>query len=413
MNSPQTKLDGHKRRPALQLVFTLLLGFLSAQALAGPVELTAKFKPDPTNPHMNQFINTTPISGVCTESLLCDELFSISIPLKLQATTTIFANHTDPRKGAFIKVPADWKDITVTSPSGDAKQLKFRISGFGGKYVLNKGAAEITGGGYHNELWEGGFWFRSVSGPCQPTGPQFISSHEQGFIWLAHTSTACTKKALFNLDDFSIELPSIVYELQTPDPLSMESGTYTGSINYTVGPGSDFDFGDVLVPDNSVLTLNFTLSMEHLFKVQFPPGADRLTLIPDGGWQQWLNRGRRPEKLFANQSFQAWASSPFKMHLECQYSVGNQCGIQNAAGHLVPVETRVTLPPGLTNESNQSINRQLLSNSTPSVFHPSYFIYNGRATLHFEVGRDSVKQMTEHAGTRYSGNVTVVWDTEI
>ncbi|WP_338806847.1 hypothetical protein V8U11_06280 [Pseudomonas chlororaphis] len=235
----------------------------------------------------------------------------------------------------------------------------------------------------------------------------------KGFFGAHLPAHPVQKKALFNLDDFSITRNSIIYELKTPDPLAMESGTYTGSIQYTVGPGGDFDFGDVLVPDDNVLTFNFTLSVEHLLKVQFPPGADRLTLIPDGGWQQWLNRGRRPEKLFANQNFQAWASSPFKMQLQCQYSVGDQCGIQNAAGHLVPVETRVTLPPGLIDKNNQPVNRQPLSNSTPIIFHPSYYVDNGRATLHFEVGRDSVKQMTEHAGTCYSGNVTVVWDTEI
>ncbi|WP_338806846.1 hypothetical protein V8U11_06275 [Pseudomonas chlororaphis] len=152
MNSPQTKLDGHKRRPALQLVFTLLLGFLSAQALAGTVELTAKFNPNPQNPNMNQFINTTPNSGICT-SYTCN---SVKLPLKIQTTTTIFANHTDPRKGGFIKVPADWREITAISPSGDAKQLKFRIIEFGGDYWLNKTAAEITGGGNSSDLWEGG-----------------------------------------------------------------------------------------------------------------------------------------------------------------------------------------------------------------------------------------------------------------
>ncbi|TKK39231.1 hypothetical protein PflCFBP13517_22995 [Pseudomonas fluorescens] len=192
----------------------------------------------------------------------------------------------------------------------------------------------------------------------------------------------------------------------------MEIGTYSGSAIYTIGPGGDFDFGDVLASNDTTLIFNFTLSVEHILKVQFPPGADRLAMIPDGGWQQWLHRGRRPEKLLANQNFQMWASSQFKMQLQCQYSVANQCGIQNESGHLVPVETRVTLPSGLINESNLPVSRQLLS-SDSSIFHPSYYVDNGRATLHFEVGRESVEQMTAHAGTRYSGNVIVVWDSQI
>lgn len=221
------------------------------------------------------------------------------------------------------------------------------------------------------------------------------------------------KKANFDIESLGLDVVNIAYELVTPDPLSMAIGTYHGSVDYSVGPGGDFDFGDILQPSDSVLTLKFTLSVMHILKVQFPPGADRLSLIPDGGWQQWLHRGRRPEKLFANQSFQFWNSARFKMQLKCDYTVGEQCGIRNESGHLVPVETRVTLPAGVAALSGMPVNRHLLSATHATNFMSTQYVDNGRASLHFEVGRDSVKEMTEHAGSRYSGNVTIIWDSQV
>ena len=101
------------------------------------------------------------------------------------------------------------------------------------------------------------------------------------------------------------------------------------------------------------------------------------------------------------------------MQLQCQHTVGEQCGIRNESGHLVPVETRVTLPAGITGSSGMAVNRQLLSATNATNFLPSHYVDNGRASLHFEVGRDSVKDMTEHAGSRYAGNVTIIWDGQI
>lgn len=304
----------------------------------------------------------------------------------------------------MLKVPRSFKEVTVKSLTGEERIVQVRVVGFGARYNVTPAIA-------HAAVW-GSSWVNAPAN-CSSSGVGSGNGNVYTFFWLFNNNNACIKTARSALSSFYYDSFSFAYELNTPDPLQMSAGQYSGSVTYSLGPYGDFDFGDVFIPQDQELKLNFTLSVEHIFNVVFPVGADRLTLVPDGGWQQWLQHGRRPVKLFANQSFQIWSSGAFKMNLQCQYLVGEQCGIQNGDGDLVPVETRVTLPPGIAALSGMSVNRHLLSNSSPSIFHPSQYVDNGRATLHFEVGRDSVAQMTNHAGTRYEGNVTIVWDSEL
>jgi hypothetical protein len=210
---------------------------------------------------------------------------------------------------------------------------------------------------------------------------------------------------------------NFAYELRTPNPLTMSAGHYTGTLNYGVGPGQDFDMGDVMLPNDSVLTLNFNLEVQHTLKVEIPPGGNRQVLEPQGGWQAWLNQGRKPTRLFRDQMFHISASSRFKMGLECQYSDGsNTCALwEPATGHTVPVEISVTLPPGLTDAAGQSVNRRRLyrDGSGTELFQPGHYVERKPGTLHFEIVRDQVEQMLGGGARTYAGNVTVIWDSEV
>ncbi|NWD65965.1 hypothetical protein [Pseudomonas sp. IPO3774] len=394
-------------KPSIVSSFFLLVGSLvSTQALAVSVDIAAEFVPDATSPANNSFLNTTPNTGFCARlPMECkrDNLFSIQFSVETNEFD-LEANHADPRQGAMLKIFSDWKDVTVQNSSGNTETVKFRMVAFGARYRAPEGA--------YGGAWEGGDW-RYPAGPCTFLGNILGNQYQLTFMWRTVSGAVCSKKALVDINRFSFTELNFAYELIAPEPLNMGAGVYFGSVSYSLGPGQDIDFGDVLIPTDSLLNIDFTLGVSHIFNVQFPPGADRLTLIPAGGWQQWLQHGRRPEKLFANQSFQIWSSTIFKMSLQCQYPVGNSCGIQNEDGDLVPVETRATLPTGVMELSGMAVNRHLLSNSNPSIFHPSQYVDNGRAMLHFEVSRDSVAQMTNHAGSLYSGNVTVVFDSDI
>ena len=233
------------------------------------------------------------------------------------------------------------------------------------------------------------------------------------FFWFTPQSSPCGFKPAFEIDRLEMSGMSVSYLMTSPDSLKMESGIYRGTITYTVGPGGDFDFGDNLFANDSSITFNFTLDVRHTLKFQLPPGAEKVTLNPAGGWQQWLDRGRRPEKLSSSQHFKIWSSTAFSVSLQCEYFLDTQCGIQNPAGHTVPVETRVTLPNGLQDASGRPVERLLLSTS-PQVISSSYYVDDGLSTLNFDVARDQVKSMIDdHSGSTYRGNITVIWDSDI
>ncbi|MNG02941.1 hypothetical protein D3C84_859940 [compost metagenome] len=150
--------------------------------------------------------------------------------------------------------------------------------------------------------------------------------------------------------------------------------------------------------------------------MEVPPGGNRVELVPQEGWQSWLNSGRKPTRLFRDQSFHISASSRFKMGLECQYISGNTCAISEAGtGHAVPVDVSVTLPNGLTDAAGQPVNRRRLlrDGSGTELFLPGFYVDRRPGTLHFEVARSSVEEMLDSGAKAYTGDVTVIWDSEI
>ncbi len=207
------------------------------------------------------------------------------------------------------------------------------------------------------------------------------------------------------------------YELRTPNPLGMSTGQYTGSIAFTIGPNMDFDFGDMMIPTDNLLTFDFTLDVEHTLKVDVPPGGNRIELLPQGGWQAWLQRNRRPERLFRDQTFNLSASSRFRMRLECQHSDGgDNCSIyEPSSGHAVPLNMAVTLPAGITDSAGQPVNRRRLvrDGSGTEMFLPGHYLDRKPGTLHFEVGSKDVEEMLTGANKTYRGFVTVIWDSEV
>jgi hypothetical protein len=172
-----------------------------------------------------------------------------------------------------------------------------------------------------------------------------------------------------------------------------------------------------MIPNDNVLTFNFNLDVQHTLKVEVPPGGNRIELIPQGGWQAWLQRNRRPERLFRDQTFNISASSRFKMQLDCQYGDGgNQCMLlEPVSGGAVPVSISVTLPSGLNDAAGQPVSRRplLRDGSGTELFQPGLYVDRKPGQLHFEIARTHVEEMLTGVAKTYSGNVTVIWNSEI
>ncbi len=390
---------------------------LSASANALVQDITAKFNPDPGNPLSNKFVNTTPVSGVCAGHIpaICKQLniFSIRSPFSATATGPILANHTDPRQGAMWKVPSEWRDLQVThTGTGEVETVQVRIAGIGHRWDARPGVS----------VWAkpGVSWasqWTQAPGPCTSTNYIAAGTTFALFFWLVPEDAGiCSRQPGSEIARFWYSNIEYAYAMKTPNPLTMSSGQYTGNINYTMGPGGDFDFGDVVIPADDLFTLNFTLDVQHALKVEIPPGGHQVALLPQGGWQAWLNQGRKPTRLFRDQTFHMSASSRFKMNLECQYSLGNTCALSEPnSGHEVPLNVSVSLPSGLTDAAGQPVNRLpvLMDGSGTGLFQPGFYVDRKPAALHFEIERDQVENMLTGEDKIYTGNVTVVWDSEV
>jgi hypothetical protein len=404
-------------------VLAALLLACAPVASAFSQDITAVFKPDPSKPHQNEFTNTTKVSGYCADfpAECGTSTFSIQLPIRFDSASPIQRGHGDPRQGAMFQLPTSWRPIQVTHvTTGETETVEVRWTGVGSQYVLPRSVVDLVGGGVsfleaHQKLWDTSSWIYAPE-PCEYSGIANLSTTWYRFYWKTPVAGYCAKRANHDISSMSYSYLDFAYELRTPKPLGMSPGQYTGSLTYTVGPAKDVDMGDVMLPDDSSITLNFILDVQHTLKVDIPPGGSRVELVPQEGWQAWLSSGQRPTRLFRDQRFHISASSRFKMALQCPATIGDTCAITEAStSHAVPVDVSVTLPHGLTDETGQSVNRRRLSleGSDPGFFQPGFYLDRKLGTLHFEVARENVRAMLDSGGTSYAGNVTVIWDSEV
>jgi hypothetical protein len=404
----------------------LLALLVAPSADAAQQEIRALFTPDSANPQRNTFINKTPVSGYCADypsECRDNETFSIRLPMRFQSTSALLPNAA-PRRNAMFRAPAQWRVLTVTNAdTGETEKVEVRIAGFGSQYLLSDTAANLTGAPTalegHRRLWSGGSLGSWVNAPppCQYSGVGAFSDNRYRFFWKTPVEADCVKLAQFEIPAMSYEYLDFAYELRTPNPLGMSSGLYTGSLSYRIGPNGDFDMGDVMVPDDSDLTLNFVLDVQHTLKVDIPPGGEKVQLLPAGGWQSWLAAGRRPVTLFRDQTFNISASTRFKMQLTCGIGSNSECALENREeNRRVELLVSVSLPNGLTDVSGQPVRRLRLRPGAVNAqqFQPGLYVDRAPGTLHFEVAAHQVEFMVRPgvAGT-YSGSVYVIWDSEI
>ncbi|WEJ06787.1 hypothetical protein N2A98_05705 [Pseudomonas sp. FJ2-5-13] len=398
----------------------LAMGSISLPVQALMHNITAVFRPDPMNPMVNKFINTTPQSGICPGHIpaRCEALNIFSIrdhAFRVNSVEPIEANHEDPRKGAYFKVPSSWRDLQVTHVgTGQVETVQMRIAGIGTRWDVPRPPG-VSGWTNASAAWNY-YWYNGAP-PCQGINYLAASVSYALFFWIVPEGAgACTVTPGTTFPWMIYSHLEYAYELKTPNPLGMSSGEYRGSLTYSIGPGGDFDLGDVMVAStDNAITLNFSLSVEHALKVDLPPGGNRIELLPEGGWQAWLNRGRQPSKLFRDQTFVISSSGRFKMQLECSLAIGNTCGLRNDAGDEVPLQVGVTLPFGLRDQYGQAVDKLplRLDGSGSELFQPGHYVNNRPASLHFAVERDDVKEMLKHPGSTYNGVVTVIWDSEV
>jgi hypothetical protein len=387
------------------------------QASAYQHIITAEFVPSLDKPDNNVFTNTSHSGMLCTTMpALCDFKKSLVIAGRSASQSPFLANAPDPRQGWSIKTPAEWREITVRhTGTNETNKVELRMTGVGGRFQSTPEASYITGiqdpQAAHEALWNGG-GLGNAPAPCIGKYSEVVSlGSSVRFLWQTPVASACAKQSAFDIDKAYLYDLELLYELRTPTPLDMSAGTWESEISYSMGPGGDFDFGDNLLPAVSSLDIKISLSVAHHLRVVFPPSATRLALEPDGGWVPWLSRGRRPERIMRDQSFRFTTSGPVKMRIECQYDMNGNCGLDNAVGHRVPVETRISLPDGMHELTGGPVSKRLLTSLDDVAALANRYVADQTGQLHFEISRADVDAMLSFPDTTYSGDVTVVWDS--
>ena len=395
----------------------LLMALAAPSAEAANQEIRALFQPDPSQPHKNIFLNKTPNSGYCANypgECADNTMFSIQLPIRFNASRFI-----GPGEGVPLKVPANWRQLTVTNAeTHETETVEVRITGVGSDFVLSASAASLVGvtdileG--HKKLWTTSSWVNAPA-PCQYSGVGAYSPTTYRFFWKTPVEAPCVKVAAYFIPSMYFDTLDIAYELRTPNPLGMSSGLYTGSIFYTLGPGADFDLGPVMQPDDANLALDFVLDVQHTLKVDLPPGGNKVSLEPEGGWQRWIEGGRKPSKIYRDQLFYLSASSRFKVMMLCSSTGGTRCKLYSPKGNTTDVETYLTLPDGIIGPGGGPVKLLKLSyNTWSSVFQPGNYVNRKAGSLRFEMPKDSIDFLLKPGlSDTLSGNITIIWDSEV
>ena len=401
------------------------LGLLAALCLpaaqAANQEIRALFQPDPSQPGKNVFINQTPNSGYCANypsECANNNMFSIRIPIAFDSRGSIA-----PGEAVSLKVPANWRQLTVTNrDTQETETVEARIIGIGSKYTLSDSAANLVGVSDilegHQKLW-GQDWVYAPA-PCVYSGVGHYSPATYGFFWKAPVESACTKVAAYRIPWMNFEYLDFAYELRTPNPLSMSSGLYTGSLAYSIGPGGDFSLGSQMLPRDNNLTLDFVLDVQHTLKVDLPPGGDKVALEPEGGWQRWISSGAKPARIYRDQLFHLSASSRFKVMIQCDsIAGGTDCRMVGDRTLPIPavtwVHTKLSLPGGITGPGGAPVKDLTLRiNEWSGPFQPGHYVDRKPGNLRFEMPPDAISfVLRPGVNETLKSDITVIWDSEV
>jgi hypothetical protein len=397
--------------------FCLLLSF-SLLARAATVNITAEFSADISQPQRNEFTNTTPMSGFCTElnNVCADGTFSIAVPAITGNKYIDAMTHDYINEWPSVTIDGRSKTITLTEKNtGRIITADFRITFVAMNYTLDHlvSGSVLSMDGLSNRP-EGGCQAGNIGSTFNSTslwGWRVPASKVNCYGRLKSVGSGIPLVSTVNIDNFSLG-----YSLITPDPLSVYGGIYEGELVYSLGDnGEDIGLHAQTTSDNEI-RIHITATVNHAFNLFFPGGSNNLDVKLDaqGGWSQWINGGRIPESLYKEMPFLLTSSTPFVVKMQCGLDGGNQnCGLENTQTHAVePVEVALTLPGFKSNGADVNKLRITTVPNGLVIDPPGVFIADRRSYLDFRVLRPAVETMVKAPGSTWKGAVTLIFDTQ-
>jgi len=402
MRGVLTRQLGGQLRGCLGAALLLVAPMVSAL----DVTITAEYRGGGTG----RFDNTTPPGGLCSSwPSTCRNRTTVELPITYDKKTTKGA--ADPRDEFYFKVPARREVDVYHDGTGESRRLTFQWTAISQRVET---ANNIIYHPLYQMDYQGGCSRVGSVTQLRPAVVTYLFDITQ-----PSAPSPCWANGR-NSPDGRVEIASVVdtsvaYTIDITPPFRMPSGTWRGSVTYSIGPGGDFDFGnDVTALSGDSLTVNFVLDVEHAFIFEFPPGSDRAVLEPPGGWQGWLAGGKPPQRLARDLPFRVWSTGPFKVYKLCEHYADTRCAIRNHAADQVPVEVAMSLPAGIEHQGAPVQRLALPSGRLAALqFDAAMATLNRPGQLHFQVARDDMDSMLRYPGTTYTGQVTVIFDAEL
>lgn len=403
----------------------LILAF-SPRATAADIHLTATFQPSILEPSRNTFVNTSPNAPLCENRPdVCRNHPGMELPFQVdygrfdpEASGIHHAHFRFPdgdHMGGPIKVTVKHTE------TGESTTLGWRATMIAGTYVLPRPVKDIVGvDSADNEQLHGMLWGTSwQTSPDECGSVSYGSARATSYTWawqLPGNREYCTKMARYEFESMRMENMVMAYQLTAPDPLAMKNGTYEGELWLNIGNAGNLDFGANAQASDSWLILHFTLTVSHFFDVRFPAGADTLLLHPEGGWQRWVDYHERPQSLVNELPFEVTTSSGFSVQARCGIESGPHCGLRrDGETTVVPLQMDLTVPGMVEEATGRAVQRTRVPtehSALPMRLATNATMVNRPSRLRFLVEGAAVDTLLDAPGSEWSGDVTVVFDSE-
>lgn len=348
------------------------------------------------------FVNTTPKATYCNQfqgGAYCTNRWTVDLPITYRKHVDV--NSTDNRDKVYIKLPPRQALTLQNQLTGQTATMSIsfvdvsqRVSFVHETVVGNRPiGCTAYGGTGGSPLWSQFLW--TVVNTTNPPG--------------------CTSDKTGNtqVEDAEFTRSGVMFRPEFPAAASLAPGRWEGTLDYPIGLGQGFDFGNITQSSTNVIRLRVRFDVLHEIRVDFPAHGTEVKLIPQGSWDSMANTTRAPKRLYHDSPLRVWAGSAFSVYLACEHPGARYaCHIKNqTANHAVPVNVAISLPGNFTS-AGQPVDRLPLSDrlANAKTIIPVGTAINAPGTLHFEVGSDPVLQMQRYPGAQYSGWITIIYD---
>ena len=292
-----------------------------------------------------------------------------------------------------------------------------RITGIGSNFILSDSAANLVGETDilegHQKLWTSSSWVYAPP-PCQYSGVGRTPPRAIGFSG-KHPGGALYQGGRFRIPSMYFDTLDFAYELRTPNPLGMSPGFTPVRCPTPSALAVISHLGPMMVPDDSNLTLDFVLDVQHTLKVDLPPGGNKVSLEPEGGWQRWIEAVASPSRSTGTRLFYHVGVVALQSHDAVQLDrrhplqAVQPAGYHRGGNHASPCPTGSIGPGGGHGQLDP-----LRHNTWTGPFQPGHYVDRKAGSLRFEMPRDAIDFLLRPGlSDTFSGNITIIWDSEV